>query len=182
MAKFANICMAYYIWCLFYANDGYVRYVPKRLRLKNRLRSYLAYLKAWMQSRWKLFNRMIKLWWATLAISRQTEKEFNIPPLFKDSEGAYRWIYMEEAILAKQASAKKSQTTIPFDTDSKTLGVDDRASAFISGHIKDFENLQSCDRVINAFGGSTITGIQRGTANVSFEDDQGMVHNFKLQV
>ena len=172
MAKYTYrllACISIYIWLLFYANDGHVRYVPKRLRLSNRLKSYLAYLKAWMKDRWHNFMRNIKFWKATNKLRRQSkENSYQLHqvllPMLVDPEGAYNWILVQEAILAQQATSRQRQKSIPFDTDSKELGIDNRASAFISGDTNDFKHLQPSNRVVSAFGGNRINKIKKGTA------------------
>lgn len=66
-----------------------------------------------------------------------------------------------------------------WDTDSFPIGVDNRCTACISNSIDDFKvPLQDTDRTIRGFGGTTHTGIKRGTLKCSIADDQGKTYHF----
>jgi hypothetical protein len=59
-----------------------------------------------------------------------------------------------------------------WDVDSKVLGIDNRASAFISGDIDNFVGPhQDTNRVIKTFGGGRTTNVQVGMARVQLKDD-----------
>ena len=85
--------------------------------------------------------------------------------------------------LAMQANAIiATERQARFDTDSGSIGVDNRCSACISHLIEDFEpgSLRPCNRVVKGFGGSRTTNIKTGTIIWSWEDDAGVVTQFKI--
>jgi Reverse transcriptase (RNA-dependent DNA polymerase) len=92
-------------------------------------------------------------------------------------------IYAMDAILAKQASLQNKAPHFYLDSDSRPLGIDNRATAFISGDINDFEvgHLRNTDQVVRGFGGTTVRGVKRGTAIIRLEDDTGRVHIIRLR-
>ena len=79
------------------------------------------------------------------------------------------------AIIATEHQAR-------FDTDSGSIGIDNRCSACISHLIEDFEPglLKPCNRVVKGFGGSRTTNIKTGTIVWSWEDDAGVVTKFRI--
>ena len=82
---------------------------------------------------------------------------------------------------AKVPGIPRTEHEVQFDTDSKPIGIDNRASAFISGDTNDFEGeLVKTNRFIKGFGGTKTGNVMRGTANVSWDDDEGKGHTFRL--
>ncbi len=76
------------------------------------------------------------------------------------------------SVLAMQAHATvatERQTT--FDTDSETVGIDNRCSGCIS-HIRDdfVGNLRPSNRLVKGFAGSRTTNVQVGTLRWRWED------------
>ena len=99
------------------------------------------------------------------------------------SEGALVELLLAfEAILAKQAATSRpDETDFVLDSDSRKLGIDNRATAFISGDINDFEGpLSESGKVVRGFGGQRVTGAMNGTAVIRLEDDHGIIHKFRL--
>ena len=188
MIWYATFAMAYaatYIYVILLANDGTYQYIPKRYRLKYRLRSYLAYLKAWRKHTWaktkemfRQWKRQIKLFWTNVRLLwRQTRK--NVPD-HQWPEGDSWWIFAKTAVMAKASPTGASQQHIQ-DPEMRRLGIDNRASAFISGDIEDFEGpLSNTNVTIKAFGGSRVKGVKQGTAVVRMADDEGRIHTFTL--
>ena len=88
------------------------------------------------------------------------------------------------AVIAMSAESKikMGQTTSNFDTDSKTIGVDNRCSACISCDETDFESdLRPSSRSIKGFGGARHHGtIMVGTLRWKWCDDEGKVHKFTI--
>ena len=72
----------------------------------------------------------------------------------------------------------KQQHTVNFDTDLKTVGIDNRCSACISCDINDFIGpLTESNRTIKGFGGvKHSSNIMSGTIKWKWCDDQGKVH------
>jgi len=69
----------------------------------------------------------------------------------------------------------------PFDTDSKTIGIDKWCSACILHCIEDFIHvLRPCHQTISSFAGSKVTNIQQGTILCKWEDDTGKVHEHTI--
>ena len=87
---------------------------------------------------------------------------------------------MAMTVLAMHANAHTERKT-RFDTDSETVGVDNRCSGCIS-HVKDdfIGDLQECNRAIKEFGGTRTMNVKTGTLRWSWENDQGQVHTFDI--
>jgi hypothetical protein len=176
-------CLAYsilliYVW--FYANDGYYTYVPKRYRWKYRKKAYLAYLKAWWRGKKQTTWAWFKYWWMKRHLYRTSKRRKKWDPIGfirADME-----MLAQEAILAHQAKVRDTQADFVIDSDSKRVGVDNRASAYISGDISDFDGpMVDSHKVVRGFGGIRVKGIQQGTAVLRIEDDEGRVHRIKLR-
>ena len=79
-------------------------------------------------------------------------------------------------ITVHQASTKFHHV-IRLDTNSETIGVDNRATACISHKIDDFiGDLQETNRVIKGYMGVTTSNIKMGTIKWKWSDDQGRDH------
>ena len=78
--------------------------------------------------------------------------------------------------------AKGSSTNnLTFDTDSYSIGIDNRCTACLSHKIQDFEGaLRDTKRSIRGYGGITDDKIKIGTIKWSIIDDQGKKHTFKI--
>ena len=62
------------------------------------------------------------------------------------------------------------------------MGIDNRATAFISGDISDFEGpMVDSDRTVRGFAGTRVRGVQKGTAIIHIEDDDGGIHRVRLK-
>jgi hypothetical protein len=86
-------------------------------------------------------------------------------------------------VLAMQVNATIStEREVRFDTDSATIGIDNRCSVCISHCKEDFEpgTLKRCNRVVKGFGGSRVTNVQIGTIRWSWEDDNGVIYDFLI--
>jgi hypothetical protein len=70
---------------------------------------------------------------------------------------------------------------IRFDTDSASIGIDNRASACISHRIEDFDGpVHKVNRAIKGFGGERTTNVFIGTIVWKWCDDEGLVHKFRI--
>ena len=80
--------------------------------------------------------------------------------------------------------AKASQaydTTVTFDTDSGTIGVDNRCSGCTSHIFDDFTGpVQKTSRAIKGFGGTKTINVWIGTLLWRWQDDEGVVHKFRI--
>ena len=82
------------------------------------------------------------------------------------------------AMSAKQHPTKHQQ--VRWDTDSKSIHIDNCASFSITNDIKDFEtNPESIDKQVKGIGG-LVKEIKRGTIIWGMEDDTGLIHHLKL--
>lgn len=80
---------------------------------------------------------------------------------------------------AQECLARENE--VVFDTDSSPIGIDNRCTGCISHRIEDFVvPLVSTDRTIKGYGGMQMSGIQIGTIEWSWLDDDGARHTFKI--
>ena len=64
-----------------------------------------------------------------------------------------------------------------FDTDSYSIGIDNRATTCISHKVHDFVGpLMETDKVIMGYNGSRTSDIKIGTIKWSWQDDEGKIH------
>lgn len=92
------------------------------------------------------------------------------------------YITMMSSIMIMQAhEAKATERMQTFDTDSKLLGIDNRATACISHDPNDFEGqLTKVQRTIKGFGGNRHFDVYQGTIKWKWEDDDGKIHSFRI--
>ena len=86
-------------------------------------------------------------------------------------------------VMAMQVNATIARERgVRFDTDSANIGIDNRCTACISHIADDFEpgTLRKCNRVVKGFGGSRETNVQVGTLLWRWEDNQGIVTEFRI--
>jgi hypothetical protein len=91
-------------------------------------------------------------------------------------------VIMAAIAMSTEASAKVGQKLISFDTDSKTIGVDNRCTACISCNETDFiSDLRPSNRSTKGFGGAKYHGtIMVGTLLWKWCDGKGKVHSFTI--
>lgn len=90
-------------------------------------------------------------------------------------------LYVNQALMAMQATGKDDSEAETFDVDSGPVGIDNRASACMSHIIQDFVGpVTSTNRVVKGFGGTRVSNIKKGTIRWKLEDDRGMVHTFLI--
>lgn len=195
MRVWMHLSLAYValiIYTLFYASDGeQTTYEPKKRRNKsNILSSYVGRPKAWITSLYQTIKTQIEHRCAitTIRHRRQIARKYQqhsprkAPPWARGNTKHRHYIMAHKALLAQQAHASKQRRTIILDTDSKPIGIDNRATAFFSGDIDDFEGpLRESNRVVKGFGGSRTTGVKIGTAVIRIEDDHGRIHSSPYQ-
>lgn len=85
-------------------------------------------------------------------------------------------------VLAMQANATIAcERRAQFDTDSDTIGIDNRCSGCISHVRDDFVGaLQPSGRVVKGFAGTKTSNVQIGTLRWSWEDELGKRHTFTI--
>jgi hypothetical protein len=80
-----------------------------------------------------------------------------------------------------EAYENKTKREVIFDTDAKPVGIDNHASAYITGDIDDIEGkLEETNQVIKGFGGTSTRNVYHGTAVLKIEDDDDKVHKDRL--
>jgi Reverse transcriptase (RNA-dependent DNA polymerase) len=86
------------------------------------------------------------------------------------------------SVLAMQVNAISTEREARFDTDSASIGIDNRCTACISHCQNDFEpgTLKPSQRIVKGFGGARVTDVQVGTLKWSWEDDRGIVSTFRI--
>ena len=87
------------------------------------------------------------------------------------------------SIIAMQSEGSASSSRVAvWDTDSKPVGLDSRASACISDDERDFVpgTLKPISRRIKVFGGYMTTQMQVGTLKWTWNDDQGLPYTFEI--
>jgi hypothetical protein len=71
--------------------------------------------------------------------------------------------------------------TVPYDSDSDVIGIDNRCSGCISHVRSDFKNtLKPTDNVIRGFGGNDVMRVQEGTLYWTWDDDKGIPHEMVI--
>lgn len=85
-------------------------------------------------------------------------------------------------VLAMQANATiATERRTQFDTDSETIGINNRCLGCISHVREDFVGeLRPSNRVVKGFAGSKTTNVQVGTLRWSWEDEMGRKHTFTI--
>lgn len=85
--------------------------------------------------------------------------------------------------MAMQAKGSNiCRNLVKFDTDSTNVGIDNRCTACISHCKDDFEGpLEATGRVIRGIGGKRIDNVMKGTIVWRWEDDQGLLHTFRIK-
>ena len=86
------------------------------------------------------------------------------------------------SIIAMQSETPSNNNIANWDTDSKPVGLDSRASACISDDERDFVpgTLRPVHRRVKVFGGYMDTKMKIGTLKWSWEDDQGLTNTFEI--
>jgi Reverse transcriptase (RNA-dependent DNA polymerase) len=88
---------------------------------------------------------------------------------------------MAMVIAMEHRTNGKSLNMATFDTDSRSIGIDNRCTACISDNTKDFiGELKPSMREIKGFGGSRTTKVMIGTIKWKWLDDNGLEHAFTI--
>jgi hypothetical protein len=136
------------IYVSFYVNDGrkYMSYVPKSSELKRRMWqhiAWLAFLKAWTKTIWHAIEGQI----LKLKTKREFRRCLKIVHKYKTNtrfkhkqirciqhqlgQRVYHDLVVQQAIMVMEAYENKTERKVVFDTDSKPVGIDNHASAYI---------------------------------------------------
>ena len=182
------------IYMIFYWSEPEIRtqqsnqiYTPKWKRWK-----WLEKLKLWSKKRLKMVTSKLEEHINNSQVKRHKRERLNhIRKTAAKSAGRHYGhkkmstfkkailIYSMMAYSTKVGAAKYKR--VSFDTDSKAIGVDNRASACISNDIADFvDTPHVCNRTIKSFGGVKTRKVMRGTIQWRWCDDLGVVHKFLI--
>ena len=157
------------------------KYIPKYKRwnkltwMKNRANKLLENIFSSIETR--LNNHCTKVQRRKrLNRLRQTARRYRQPKLRNKN----RILLMLTALaMTTQTRDVRSQRMTSFDTDSRTIGVDNRCSACISNDPSDLiTELKPCNKSIKGFGGARTSGVMIGTIKWTWCDDRGKPHSF----
>ena len=193
MAVWMYFGLAYtitFIWVLFYAESNIYYYYPKKQRFRARLTQYLAYLHAWKSAIW--FRIMLRMKHSQQ--NKECKRRRDIAGKYRQSNSQLQshvcgsnditmppTILTRQVLLALETMMNKVERLAVIDSDSRILGIDNRASAYLSGFIEDFVGeLHPTTRVIKGFMDARATNVSTGTAKIRLESDSGKVQDFVL--
>ena len=161
-----------------------MRYIPKRNRGITQLS--ISKLTKWTVEKMKKTMDKIesKTTCRRLAKRKKIARKFAV----KNADGKINHLlkiiaYPVLAMLDNQRNepTQTQQRRTTFDTNSESIGIDNRCSACISNKIEDFiGSVTESRRTIKGFGGSHIRNIMKGTIQWKWEDDTGKIHQFKI--
>ena len=161
-------------------------YIPKRLRKRKPYAITNKYVNKLLQKCTECIWQNLENMQTSMRVKRHKMKAKRMAcPITK---GKYDWmrkfiiVYPIVAMSTKDHSlAITEQRMIGTDTDSETIGIDNRCSACISHHIEDFfGNPTESKRIIRRFGGTHTRNIMSGTIQWSWLDDDGQKHTFRI--
>ena len=156
----------------FYANDGWKSaYIPKFRQIGRqiwRCKAWLTLLIAWTSkviwraiegNVWKLKTKREFRWWLKIAHKYKANTRFNKKHTKYRWRQLRKWVYhdliVQQAVMAMEAHENKTECEVIFDTNSKPVGIDNHASAYISGNIDDFDGeLKETNWVNKGFSGT----------------------------
>jgi hypothetical protein len=98
-------------------------------------------------------------------------------------KGRIMMSFLAMSVVASQsADGVNAERQVRFDTDSHSIGIDNRCSKCIYPDPLDFiGKVENTNRTITQFGGLKVTGIKRGgTIRWHWEDDTGQVNQFDI--
>ena len=169
------------IWEVLCSEDNDDWYVPKSKRgfLYGSLTKFGNYTS-------KIFARMtspIEKW----EIRSKVRYRERIAQRYADDFKNTRWksretvvIFALSAVAMAAEQARRTNEGV-FDTDSRIVGVDNRASVCMSDDIKDFQGeMREINATIKGFHGSKQYKLQVGTIRWNIEDDDGKVFPFTI--
>ena len=151
---------------------GIVHYVKQKLireiipHLANKIVNWSEQLKS---------NRSLRL-------RRRVVRKMHYGTLKKSRLNVGKYIVMSVLAMAtgdRLSTNHMSQRVSNFDTDSESIGIDNRCSACISHRIEDFiDHPQESNRTIKGFGGMRVGNVMKGTLKWKWYDDEGKDHSF----
>ena len=117
-----------------------------------------------------------------LRLRRKVARNMHQNTLSRNKKRIGKYIVMSVLAMAtgdRMTINQMGQRVSRFDTDSESIGIDNRCSACISHRIEDFiDNPQESNRAIKGFGGTRIENVMKGTLKWRWYDDEGKDHSF----
>ena len=172
----ANYALAVTIilcYTLFWQADNEARpYVPKSKRPKHC---------AWLTLSIKRLTDAIKQWEVGQKSRKKRTKRASIR--YSPCTMAHRRTraVLVNEVIAMQTHMSKHTNNASFDTDSGSVGIDNRCSGCMSDKASDFDGeLRPVKRTIKGFGGSKTYNVMMGTLKWKIEDDDGKIHTFRI--
>ena len=111
--------------------------------------------------------------------SKMTLQKRHYKPKIKTKRRSWKWKFrpIHAFTILSMSTTTRYHTNLRVDTDSESIGIDNRATACISHRIDDFIGpLVDTDRVIVGYNGSRTTNIKKGTIRWKWSDDNGVSH------
>ena len=168
------------------ANDsGYIpkskrgRYVPMTARVWGRVLSGLRQLASSTFSKLEKIEQSTKRKRIRVDNNKKLNKINSAIILRSPKKRSLKLLVM--SVLAMQVKPDKLDNTVVFDTDSGSVGIDNRCSACLSHDEGDFVGpLKDCNRSIKGFGGTKFFKVKTGTLLWKWADDYGEIHRFLI--
>jgi hypothetical protein len=153
-------------------------YIPKsrRSRFSKLASEYCGLLRSWIK---KQFDNVEVIVYKSM---KTTQPKFRMRQYSKTKSNKGRWQVRHLALTTKtkQQTPKRQMKKTQFDTDSKSIKVDNCATATISNSIDDFEGpVMKTNYWLQGIRG-LVGEIMTGTVVWHIEDDEGVVHTLKL--
>ena len=104
-------------------------------------------------------------------------------PKYKRLRRSWKWKLrtVQAFTILSLSTTTRYHTSVPTDTDSEAIGIDNRASACISHMADDFiGGLKATNHVIIGYNGSKTTNVQIGTLRWKWTDDMGVTHTHTI--
>lgn len=114
-------------------------------------------------------------------LRRTTSRQYGRRPRFKKRNGSNLKKLIVVMSTTSGRQTKSRERLVHFDTDSGPVGIDNRCSACMSPYLEDFVGpMETCERSIKGFNGTSTHSVKKGTLLWRWEDDNGVVHKFKI--
>ena len=158
--------------------NGSQHYIPKSKREEaTSHQRFRTKCKRWWRSSKEVMNRIIQYMCKQCTRVAQTTKRSNLIGWMPK----YPMHCMEIITMQASEPKQKGARMIKFDTDSASIGIDNRCSGCISHRVEDFEGpLIDTNKSIRGFGGVRTYDVKMGTVRWKWLDDTGAIHTFRI--
>jgi hypothetical protein len=143
-------------------------------------------MKEWLVMKAKVFGKSIKQWnqtqkgWRRMQRTQSVAIQMQRP--MKSSRTIALMALMTFTTVAMQTSGSDVyDNAAMFDTDSASVGMDNRCMGCISHKVNNFEGPQvKSNRSIKGFGGTQTNNVMIGTIAWKWQDNEGQMHKFLI--